>query len=322
MMPAPVVFMFAGQGGQTLQMGSELYRHEPVFREWMQRLDAQASAQLEISLLDMLYGEQADRFAPFDRLLYTHPALFMVQYALAKTLQAEGIQPDMLLGASLGEWVALSLSEVMPVEQALSLVIDFARLVEQQAASGGMLAVLASPDLPGEQGAWFEGLEFAGSSYAGHFVVAGARGALHHSEACLADAGIACQLLPVRYAFHSAAMDALQAPLMTLFARRPFAAPRLPLISCTSADFCRAISAETLWSTVRRPIDFSTTLTRLEHHQESRFIDLSPSGSMAALARQAVPRGSASRIHAVMNLFGRDLQGLEQLRSDFGSTHR
>ena len=84
--PAPVVWMFSGQGSQYFQMGRALYDKNRTFRVWMDRLDNVAADFVGQSIVGLLYEPGQSKSQPFDQTLYTHPALFMVQYALAKTL--------------------------------------------------------------------------------------------------------------------------------------------------------------------------------------------------------------------------------------------
>jgi len=70
------VWMFPGQGAQYYQMGRDLFTHEPVFREFMERADDLAKPLINQSLIDVVYQERSNRFDPFHRLLHTHPCLF------------------------------------------------------------------------------------------------------------------------------------------------------------------------------------------------------------------------------------------------------
>ncbi|MEL7145697.1 MAG: acyltransferase domain-containing protein, partial [Bacteroidota bacterium] len=98
------VFMFSGQGSQYYHMGSKLYDANPVFRREMDRLDAIVKAESGRSVVAELYNEQHKFSVPFLSLPLTHPAIFMVEYAMFKTLESEGITPDYVLGSSLGEF--------------------------------------------------------------------------------------------------------------------------------------------------------------------------------------------------------------------------
>src|SRR5438034_10484919 len=108
----PIVWMFPGQGAQYYQMGKTLYNKNNTFRFWMDKLDAIAANYVGQSIVEMLYDDKHSKSQPFDQTLYTHPALFMVQYSLAQTLLAENFTPpDFLFGASLGEFVAATFAD-------------------------------------------------------------------------------------------------------------------------------------------------------------------------------------------------------------------
>src|SRR3990172_1974894 len=113
-----IVFMFSGQGSQYYQMGKDLFTLQPVFREWMNRLDHIAYTITGEHVLDKLYHEKKRMDEPFDRVLYSHPATFMVGYSLARLLIESGIYPAYVLGASLGEFVSATVAEVMGLEDA------------------------------------------------------------------------------------------------------------------------------------------------------------------------------------------------------------
>jgi acyl transferase domain-containing protein len=72
-----MIWMFAGQGAQYFQMGLELYEREPVFRQFLERADRLVQKFINESLVDVIYRQRADRFAPFHRLLHTHPAILI-----------------------------------------------------------------------------------------------------------------------------------------------------------------------------------------------------------------------------------------------------
>src|ERR1700731_3658446 len=105
-----LVWMFAGQGAQYYQMGRELYEKEPIFREFLKKGDRLAQRLINDSLLEIIYRSRSDRFEPFRRLLYTHPAIMLFQCAMAEMLLQKGLRPDYVLGYSLGEYTSLVVS--------------------------------------------------------------------------------------------------------------------------------------------------------------------------------------------------------------------
>ncbi len=117
------VFLFSGQGSQYFQMGKELFTHNQIFRHWMLQLDSLVKTHYDISILHQLYEQDKNPREPFSRTLYTHPAIFMIEFALTKTLIEQQVFPDVLVGCSLGEFVAAAVSGMLKVEEALDLVI-------------------------------------------------------------------------------------------------------------------------------------------------------------------------------------------------------
>ena len=97
------VFLFSGQGSQYFRMGEHLYQNDERFRTHMDQLDRIPKKLIKRSVIDILYNENHKKSEEFKRTLHTHPAIFMVEYCLARTLMDYGILPDILIGASLGE---------------------------------------------------------------------------------------------------------------------------------------------------------------------------------------------------------------------------
>ena len=146
-MPAvKTVFMFSGQGSQYFQMGRELFKTNDIFHDWMIRLDTIAKGLTGDSVIGTLYSDASRKGDSFDRTLLTHPAIFMVEYALAQALIHAGVLPDMVLGASMGSFAAATVAGFIEVEDALASVVHQAIAIEE-CERGGMIAVLADPAL-------------------------------------------------------------------------------------------------------------------------------------------------------------------------------
>ena len=136
-----VVFMFPGQGGQHVNMARELYDTEPFFREIVDDSCARLRDQLGFDLRSVLYPDDArTEEAAADRLkqtLCTQPALFVIEYALAKLLGKWGVQPQAMIGHSIGEYVAACLAGVFTLDEALQLIATRARLMQE--LPGGLM---------------------------------------------------------------------------------------------------------------------------------------------------------------------------------------
>ncbi|MEV5800762.1 beta-ketoacyl synthase N-terminal-like domain-containing protein [Streptomyces collinus] len=148
--PRPVAFLFPGQGGQHLGMAHDLYRHEPVFRDVVDRCAGLAEPDLGADIRTVLYppkDRRAEAAARLETMRCSQVAVFTVQCALAALWRSWGVEPAMVLGHSLGAYAAATVAGVLDLPDALRLVLERSRILDDL-PSGAMLAVpLAERDL-------------------------------------------------------------------------------------------------------------------------------------------------------------------------------
>lgn len=315
------VFMFSGQGSQYFQMGRELFESNDIFRQWMIRLDGLARELSGESVIETLYSSGRSRSDPFDRTLLTHPAIFMVEYSLARSLLHAGITPDLVLGASLGSFTAATVAGCIDVEEAMTAVVKQATALETCCEPGGMLAVLADPALF-EEDFIQRHSELAGVNFASHFVISATRPALPEIEARLAQRAVIHQRLPVSFAFHSKWIDAAQAPFESFMRSIRLRRSRLPLACCDGAAVVSDLPEGYFWSVARHPIRFRETLARLEQSSDEsripqRYIDVGPAGTLATFLKYGLPAGSRSTVHTILTPFGQDQRNLTTLLANW-----
>ena len=188
------VFLFSGQGSHYYQMGEGLYRKEKRFKAYMDTLDRLPQELINRSIVDILYNENNKKSEAFTKTLYTNPAIFMVEYSLAKTLMDTGIIPDCLLGASLGEYVSLALAGVLPVEELLELLIHHGRVVEEKCEPGGMIGIIEEPVLYESVGLIHENSTMVGINFERHFVISGFKENMSRIQVYLKEKGKLFQL--------------------------------------------------------------------------------------------------------------------------------
>jgi acyl transferase domain-containing protein len=306
------VLMFSGQGSQYYQMGRELFRQPGTFRRCLLEMDAFVRQLTGVSIAKCLYEDGHSLSEPFQRMLLTHPAIFMVQFAMAKTLMERNILPDYVLGASAGTFAALAVAGCIGMEEALALVVNQARVVEESCPQGGMIAVLSDPILY-RQEILSRNCELAGINFSSHFVVAAKSDRLGVIEAHLRKSNITFQRLPVSYAFHSMWIDPAREPFavfLRALSRKP---AQIPFICCAEAKIRTNISQDYLWTVARQPVRFAATIANLESMAPYRYIDVGPSGVLATFAKHALPPTSSSEVLFTLNPFGQDLRNLESV---------
>jgi len=198
-----VVYVFSGQGSQYPGMGVELYGSEPVVRETLDECDALIREHAGWSLLDVLRDGDPARLRATR---FAQPAVFALQTALARLWRSWGVEPDAVVGHSMGEVAAACCSGALTLRDAVPLIVHRGLLMQRAAGSGGMLAVGMAAM---EAGAFLDGhpeVSLATVNGPRSVVLAGPAPALATAADALRAQGIGPVLLPVDYAFHTPLM--------------------------------------------------------------------------------------------------------------------
>lgn len=300
-----IVFMFSGQGSQYFQMAKELYRQDPVFTEWLDRLDRIVVGLLGKSVVDAVYSPDRKIGDPFDDLQLSHPAIVMWEYAMAQSLIEDGIEPDFVFGTSLGEYVAAAVAGILPVEDILRLIVEQAEIVLSHCPEGRMLTILDSPQLFRQNAYLFQHSELASVNYHSHFVVSGTTSNISAICAHLKGAEISHQVLPVPYAFHSSLVNAAQTPFLNAVgAARYFNSPIFPYVSGVTGNEVEEFDAAYFWDVVRQPIRLPEAVSFLETCGPCAYVDLGPSGTNANFVKYNLPESTASKCFPLLSPFG------------------
>ena len=313
------VFLLPGQGAQYYGMGESLYGTDPRFKFHMDRLDRMASDLIGASLVRILYHEKHPRSESFDRTLYTHPAIFMVECALASTLMDYGIAPDFLMGISLGEFVALSVSGAVEEESAFEAVITHGKIMEERCRPGAMIGIIDRPALYETESFLNRKSALVGANYDNHFVISGDQAPLGEIAEFLEKKEILFQELSVSHGFHSANMDPAEEACRTLCPQN-MEKPGIATISCLTGERIQDFGPGYFWQVVREPIRFRKALNTLFTivKEDIDIIDIGPAGTYAGFVRQNRKNMEPGcRVFQVMNPFGSDVPNLEKLKKEY-----
>ncbi|NEW04625.1 acyltransferase domain-containing protein [Paenibacillus sp. SYP-B3998] len=309
----PVVFMFSGQGSQYWNMGKELYNQDPVFRKWMLELDDLVQPMIGKSVLAHLYNPQKGRNEIFDQLTYSHPAVFMVEYALAQSLKASGITPDLVIGSSLGEFTSATVAGVLDVESSLESITEQARIIQTYCERGSMLAILHNVSLYEETETLNKFSELASVNFDSHFVVSGGSEPIKEIQSMLKAKGILCQALPVSYAFHSTWIDPAEDVYKNILQTQSFRTPQITMVSSVNGQVESHIQREYFWEVVRKPIQFTMGIQQVEKLDCPVYVDLSPSSTLANFAKRNIDR-SELKCLPILTPFHQDLKNMEMVK--------
>jgi phthiocerol/phenolphthiocerol synthesis type-I polyketide synthase E len=326
----PLAFMFTGQGAQYPNMGRELYETEPLFREQVDRCAELLAPHLGLDLREVLYPETtnderrttnhrpptADRqgdketrgqgdgeaetqhstlntqhsSSVLDQTQYTQPALFVIEYAMARLWMSWGLKPQAMIGHSIGEYVAACLAGVFSLEDALRLVAARGRLM-QSLPHGAMLSVPLSEDALRP---WLTGeVSLAATNAAGMSVVSGAAEAIVEIEERLLASGVNCRRLHTSHAFHSAMMDPILEAFTAEVRRVRLRPPTLPYISNVSGTWITPEEATdpAYWARhLRRPVRFAQGIGALLQEPELVLLEVGPGHTLVELARRGIDR--------------------------------
>ncbi|KYF70741.1 SDR family NAD(P)-dependent oxidoreductase [Sorangium cellulosum] len=287
--PRPVAFLFPGQGAQRPGMGRDLYESEPVFRAEVDGCAQRLERHLGTDIRALLFPAPADAEEAakrLDRTSMTQPALFVVEYALARLWMAWGVTPDAMLGHSVGEYVAACLAGCLSLDDALSLVAARGRLMEAT-PDGAMLAVSASE---AEIAGWLgEEVALAAVNGPRRCVLSGSAAAIERIEQELAGRGIEARRLRTARAFHSRLMDGAVAGFREAVGRVALRAPRIPWVSNVTGTWITAAEAQDpdYWVRhLRGTVRFAEGVKALREQGERILLEVGPGQTLTALSRQ------------------------------------
>lgn len=301
-----VAFLLPGVGDQYRGAGRALYRAEPVFAQAVERCADILAEQCGVDIRPLLLADPPaaptgwlrppDRSEaacavdqdPLLRAPVAHPLLFTIEYALAALLRHRGVTPDVLVGYSLGEYVAACLAGVFTLPDALRVVTGRARLIES-APEGRMLAAAAGEQAVRDALAGHPAVDLAALNGPHMTVLSGTPQDIDSAARALAAAQIPARELRSAHPFHSALLSSAQDRLAALIAGVPRSAPTIPILSNTTG---RELTAEEAsdpqyWARhLCRPVRFAQSVLNCAERGVDAYVELGPGQTLGSLVRQ------------------------------------
>ncbi|HEU0051972.1 MAG TPA: type I polyketide synthase, partial [Longimicrobium sp.] len=307
-------FLFPGVGEQYPGMARGLYDAEPVFRAEVDRCADFLLPRIGVDLREVIFAGGASpdasgggfdlrkmlaKEAPspeaerLNRTELAQPAVFVVEYALAKLWMSFGVAPEAVVGHSLGEYAAACVAGVFSLEDALELVSARARMIGALPA-GAMLAV----PLSAEEVAPFlgDGAVVATINAPAMCAVAGTEEAVEGVRARLEGAGHVARKLAATHAFHSPLMEPLVEPVAALVGRMRLRAPSIPMLSNVTGTWIAPEQATDprYWARhLRQPVRFADCAAELLREPGRVLVEVGPGQTLSTFVRQRRDEGAA-----------------------------
>ncbi|MBX9258922.1 SDR family NAD(P)-dependent oxidoreductase [Desmonostoc muscorum CCALA 125] len=283
-----IAFLFTGQGSQYINMGKELYETQPKFRQTLEQCNEILRPYLEPSLLEVLYSEENSSL--LNQTAYTQPALFAFEYALYQLWKSWGIEPEVVMGHSVGEYVAATVAGVFSLEDGLKLIAQRGQLMQQLRSGGEMVSLMASEEQVREVIApFFNKVSIAAINSSQSIVISGASEDITTICQKLELQGVKTKRLQVSHAFHSPLMTPMLQEFAAVANQVTYNQPQIPIISNVTGQLAdENIATADYWvNHVSQTVQFASSMERLQSYEV--FLEIGPKPTLLGMGRQCLP---------------------------------
>lgn len=285
-----IAFLFTGHGSQYVNMGRGLYRSSPVFRQAFDECEALLLPYLEQPLKTVLFSDTGED-SPFLRgMKYTQPALFAVEYALARTWMAWGVEPDAVLGHSVGEYAAACIAGAVRLEDAVKMVAARGRLMDELPEAGAMAVVFADEETVAQAiRPYSERVSIAVINSPDNIVISGELAMIDKIQAELKESGLKSRILDVAQASHSPLIEPILDEFGEIVDQAEFSDPAIDYVSCLTGELVE--DGDTLrqgyWKRhLRQTVRFARAIERVNALSCEIYLEIGPNPVLLSVGKR------------------------------------
>ncbi len=282
-----IAFLFTGQGSQYINMGYGLYHKYSVFRETLNQCNKILNAYLETSLLEVLY-ERKDQTL-LNQTIYTQPALFSLEYALVKLWESWGIEPDIMMGHSVGEYVAACVAGIFSLEDGLKLIAHRGRLMNDLPQNGSMVAIFTTKEtIEDILDKFNNNVTIAAVNSPNNVVISGEKEAINGVVNKLENEGIETKSLQVSHPFHSPLMEPMLTEFSKITQEITYQPPQVDIVSNLGEPMENMATADYWCRHVMQGVQFCEGIKSLENQGYQLFLEIGSTPTLTKMGQHCV----------------------------------